>query len=65
MSSEENDDQTSDDPAHEPEDMDPRNSEVEGDEGFPGTFVDTANNMPGDQPEEDDPPTKSEMYGRD
>ncbi len=37
--------------------MDPRNEEDVGE--MPGTFVDTAQNMPGDQPEDDTPPSKT------
>ena len=35
------------------EPTDPRTEEVEGDTGMPGEFVDTPDNLPGDQ---DDPP---------
>ena len=34
---------------------DPRTEEVEGDTGMPGEFVDTPNNLPGDQDEPDGP----------
>jgi hypothetical protein len=44
---------------------DPRLDPVDGDEGMPGELIDTASNLPGDQPKEDDPPTVSEVYGRD
>lgn len=40
-----------------PPEMDPRN---DGDPGeMPGTFVDSAHNMPGDQPLDDTPPSKT------
>lgn len=42
-----------------PDDVDPRN-ESDGDyESMPGSFVDDAHNMPGDQPEDDTPPPKT------
>ncbi|NND74907.1 MAG: hypothetical protein HKN44_07850 [Ilumatobacter sp.] len=44
---------------------DPRLHHPCGDEGMPGELVDTPANMPGDQPLDDDPPTVSEVHGRD
>ena len=44
---------------------DPRLGEPEGDEGMPAELIDDDSNLPGDQPVEDDPPTVSEVYGRD
>lgn len=38
-------------------DMDPRNDPEPGE--MPGTFVDSPHNMPGDQPEDDIPPSKT------
>ena len=58
-------DETGDDTPELETETDPRTHEVEGDEGMPGEVVDTDANMPGDQPIEDDPPSVSEMYGRD
>jgi hypothetical protein len=43
---------------------DPRLGHPHGDEGMPGELLDTAANMPGDQPLDDDPPTVSEVHGR-
>ena len=37
--------------------MDPRNETDVGE--MPGSFVDSAHNMPGDQPEDDTPPSKT------
>lgn len=43
--------------------MDPRNRE-DVDE-MPGTFIDSSHNMPGDQPEDDTPPSKTLADGTD
>ena len=37
--------------------MDPRNQDDVGE--MPGSFVDSDHNMPGDQPEDDTPPSKT------
>lgn len=50
-------------PADEHED--PRLQHVHGNQGMPGEVIDSPHNMPGDQPLEDDPPTVSEVHGRD
>lgn len=50
---------------HENRTDDPRLGEPEGEQGMPGELIDTDSNLPGDQPVEDDPPTVSEVYGRD
>jgi len=55
------DDATNDDSDH----RDPRLDPVDGDEGMPGELIDSPENLPGDQSDEDDPPTVSEVYGRD
>ncbi len=55
------DDATNDDSDH----ADPRLDPVDGDEGMPGELIDSPGNLPGDQSDEDDPPTVSEVYGRD
>ena len=39
-------------------DSDPRNKSDSDYPTMPGTFVDSAHNMPGDQPEDDTPPSK-------
>jgi len=44
------------------DDMDPRNDDDVG--SMPGSFVDSAENMPGDQPEDDTPPPKSVAEGK-
>lgn len=45
--------------------IDPRLHEVHGDEGMPGEVLDTSENMPGDQPEDDTPPSRTKATGRD
>lgn len=57
----------SDTDANQPESdvEDPRLDQPVGDRGMPGELIDTPSNMPGDQPIEDDPPTVSELHGRD
>lgn len=52
---------------HEPNDeptTDPRMQEPDGDRGIPGEVIDTAHNMPGDQPEDDTPPSRTKATGR-
>ena len=38
---------------------DPRNTSDGEHPTMPGTFIDSAHNMPGDQPEDDTPPSKT------
>jgi len=47
------------------EKSDPRLHEPEGDEGIPGTLIDTPQNMPGDQPVDDTPPSRTKATGDD
>lgn len=42
-----------------PTPTDPRNSAESDYPTMPGTFLDSAHNMPGDQPEDDTPPSKT------
>ncbi|MEO6651475.1 MAG: hypothetical protein ABIP17_02325 [Ilumatobacteraceae bacterium] len=44
---------------------DSRLDPVDGDVGMPGELIDTPANLPGDQDEDDHPPTVSEIHGRD
>ena len=44
---------------------DPRLHEPEGDEGMPGPLVDTPHNIPGDQPVDDTPPSRTKATGDD
>lgn len=46
-------------------DHDPRNRSDAEYESMPGTLVDSAHNMPGDQPEDDTPPSKTRADGTD
>ncbi len=46
----------------EPE-MDPKNKSEGEYETMPGSFVDNAHNMPGDQPDDDTPPPKTVADG--
>ncbi len=44
---------------------DPRLQKPEGDEGIPGELVDTPQNIPGDQPADDTPPSRTKATGDD
>jgi len=44
-------------------DQDPRNRSDGEYESMPGTFIESAPNMPGDQPEDDTPPPKTRADG--
>lgn len=49
--------------ANEDQKSDPRIREPEGDEGFPGPLIDTPQNLPGDQPIDDTPPSRTKATG--
>ncbi len=44
---------------------DPRTNEPHGDEGMPGELLDVPQNLPGDQPEDDTPPSRGKATGQD
>ena len=45
--------------------FDPRTNESDGDQGTPAELIDTPQNLPGDQPEDDRPPSRIKATGRD
>ena len=47
------------------EKSDPRLQEPRGDEGIPAPLLDTPGNMPGDQPVDDTPPSRTKATGDD
>ena len=44
---------------------DPRSRQPEGDQGIPATLMDTPENLPGDQPVDDTPPSRTKATGDD
>ena len=54
---------TNHDQSSEPTTDDPRLQEPEGDEGIPAPLLDTPQNIPGDQPVDDTPPSRTKATG--